>query len=253
MHLPNFVLQSTTPANSIFKVYIDKVNNINDQYNFDDTASVKMTSLPPIYDTALLVVFRTNNYLEDSYYVTDASGNVVWSRIGSNLQPNTTYMDTLHLAGGCYDISVYDSGGDGLAFWANTAQGNGIYRLKRLYQPASVYVKIFGLDFGYFIKWNFFAVPGLWAGINEPNKADQTSMDIYPNPVSDKATVEYSCGVADKPLLQVFDGLGRIVKQTQLSKNEDFYTLDFSDLRAGFYWVKLHGKSGTAVKKVIKE
>jgi len=250
--LPNYILPQSTPVNSIFQVYIDLVNWQADQYNYDDSARVTLTSLPSTYDTALLVVFRTNNFLENSYYVTDASGNVVWSRIASNLMPNTTYMDTLHLTGGCYDISIYDTGGDGLSFWANTSQGGGLYRLKRLYQPNTVYLKIFGLDFGNFIKWNFFAVPGFFAGVNEVNNVS-ASMEIYPNPVSDKATVEYNYSGADRPLLQVLDGLGRVVKQEELLKNADFYSLNISDLSGGVYWIKIQGKAGGAVKKVIKE
>lgn len=252
--LPNFALPATTLANSVFHVYIDQVNNQPDQYPYDDTARVKLTSLPPVYDTALLVVFRTNNYLENSYYVTDAGGNVVWSRVASNLAPNTTYMDTLHLAGGCYDISVYDSGGDGMSFWANTAQGSGLYRLKRLYQPNSIYLKIFGLDFGNFIKYNFFAVPGLWSiGVNEANKTEGPAMDIYPNPVADRATVEYSFPGPDAPRLEVFDALGRTVIQADMAKKEAIYQLDISNLAKGFYWIKLQNASGALVKKVIKE
>jgi len=251
--LPNFVLPSTTTLNSVFKVYIDQVNGVADQYNYDDSAAVKLTSLPPIYDTVLLVVFRTNNFLENSYYVTDAGGNVVHSRVASNLVPNTTYMDTLHLAGGCYDISIYDTGGDGLSFWANTSQGTGIFRLKRLYTSPTVYLKIFGLDFGNFIKYNFFAVPGTFVGIDETAKETASQMNIYPNPVTDQATVEYSCMGPGKPLLQVFDALGRVVKQEELAKNEDFYTLNFSDLSRGLYWVKLQSGTGSVIKKVIKE
>lgn len=251
--LPSFALSPTTLSGSIFKVYIDQVNGQPDQYNYDDSAQVKMTALPPVYDTALLVVFRTNNYLEDSYYVTDAAGNVVWSRVASNLQPNTSYLDTLHLAGGCYDISVYDSGGDGLSFWANTAQGSGLYRLKRLYQPNSVYLKIFGLDFGNFIKYQFFAVPGFFSGVEETVKGQGPLMDIYPNPVADKATVEYSCEGTEQLSLEVVDGLGRVVKQARLTRQADLYLLDFSDLGRGVYYVKLEHATGRAVKKVIKE
>ncbi|HXB40583.1 MAG TPA: peptide-N-glycosidase F-related protein [Bacteroidia bacterium] len=249
--LPNFVTTSISSVNSIFKVYIDKVNNQVDQYNYDDSASIKLTSIPPTYDTTFLVVFRTNNYLEDSYYVTNASGNVVFSKVANNLQPNTTYYDTLHLTPGCYDISIYDTGGDGLSFWANTAQGSGLYRLKRLYTPNSIYLKTFGLDFGNFIKWNFFAVPNTFSAIKEVKIQSTTLMDVFPNPVSDKTTVEYSCG--DKPQLQILDGLGRVVKQVELLKKEDFYTLDFNDLSKGCYWIKLSSQTGSVVKKVIKE
>lgn len=250
--LPSCVIPQTTPVNSIFKVFIDQVNGSADQYPLDDSAAVKIPVMPPAYDTVLLVVFRTNNNLEDSYYVTDQNGNVVFSRLAANLQPNTTYYDTLHFAPGCYDISVYDSGGDGLSFWANTAQGNGLYRLKRLYQPNAIYLKIFGLDFGNFIHWSFYTVPNLWAGVNEVGN-HAASMEFYPNPVSDKAIVEYSFDGPVKPVLQVIDGLGRTVKEVRLVKNDDIYSLDFNDLSKGFYYVKLVGGNETVVKKVVKE
>lgn len=251
--LPNFVLPSTTLANSVFEVYIDQVNSQPDQYPYDDSAAVRLSALPPVYDTALIVVFRTNNYLENSYYVTDENGTVVWSRLAANLLPNTTYMDTLHLAGGCYDITMHDAGGDGLYFWANTAQGGGLYRLKRLYQPNTVYLKIFGLDFGSFIKYQFFAVPGIWTGISEMNAKDGPQMDVYPNPVERAATVEYSCEAGARPVLWVLDALGRTLREERLAKSEDFYSLDFSNLSSGVYWLRLLSEGGTAVKKVVKQ
>lgn len=249
--LPGYVIPQSTVVNSIFKVFIDQVNGSADQYPLDDSASVKITSIPPTYDTVLLILFKTNAYLEDSYYITDQNGTVVWSRVAANLQPNTSYFDTVHLAPGCYDISMYDSGGDGLSFWANTAQGSGIYRLKRMNQPSGIWLKIFGLDFGNFIHWSFYSVPNFWAGVNEVKQ--DAVMDIYPNPVSDRATVEYSFNGSVKPVLQVMDGLGRVVKETKLTRNDDFYTLDFSDLSKGFYYVKLVGGSESIVKKVVKE
>jgi hypothetical protein len=228
------------------------VNGAADQYNFDDTASVALPSLPPTYDTALLVVFRTNNYLEDSYYVTDASGNVVWSRVAANLQPNTTYMDTLHLSGGCYDISIYDTGGDGLSFWANTAQGSGTFRLKRLYQPNTIYVKTFGSDFGNFIHWSFYMVPKYWVGVNEVED-HKAVMEVFPNPVIDRAVIEYNFNEPVKPVLQIIDGLGRVIKEERLLKKDDNYSLDISGLVRGIYFIKLQGGNEVLMKKVVKE
>jgi hypothetical protein len=250
--LPNYIIPQTTPANSIFKVFIDQVNGVADEYPYDDSASVTLPLLPPTYDTAFYVLFKTNAYLEDSYYVTDQNGNVVFSRVAANLAPNTAYGDTLHLAPGCYDISMYDSGGDGLSFWANTAQGSGIYRLKRLYQPSAVWLKTFGTDFGNFIHWSFYAVPNYWAGVKEEG-GHQAIMDLYPNPVSNKATLEYNFNEPVKPVLQVLDGLGRVVKEARLIKQDDNYELDFSDLSKGFYYVKLQGGNQILTKKVVKE
>lgn len=252
--LPNLALPSTVTTSNVFQVYIDQINNQPDQYNYDDSALVKLSSLPPIYDTVLLVVFRTNNNLEDSYYVTDAAGNTVFSRVASNLAANTTYYDTLHLTGGCYDISIYDSGGDGLSFWANTAQGTGLYRLKRLYTPNTIYLKSFNLDFGNFTKFNFFAVPGVFSvGEQEYMAPQSASLELYPNPSSGQVELEYYYPGRDKPHWQIFDGMGRIVKEGVLEKNSDIYTLNINELSGGLYWVKLYGAAGATIKKLVKQ
>lgn len=251
--LPNLVIPSTTTVNSIFEVYIDKINGVADQYNYDDSARIKMTSLPPVYDTVFMVVFRTNNYLEDSYYVTDANGNVVHSRLASNLVPNTTYYDTLHLAPGCYDISIYDTGGDGLSWWANTAQGTGFYRLKRLYTPNMIYLKTFNLDFGNFIKFNFYAVPGTFVGMEESAETQKAAMELYPNPATNRVSIEYYCPGTSAPVIEVYDGLGRLYFSEKTSTLNGVYELNINNLSSGVYWIKLVGEQGAITKKVIKE
>ncbi len=252
--LPNFILPATTTSNALFKCYIESVNSQANQYTFDDSASVKLTSLPPVLDTIFIILFRTNNYLENSYYLNDASGNTVFSRVSTNLTPNTTYFDTVRLQPGCYDLSMYDTGGDGLSFWANTAQGSGLYRLKKVGAPTSVYFKLFGLDFGNFIKYQFTAVPHTFA-VSVPNieSVNTFEMKIFPNPTGDKTTLEYICPQNTKPVVSLIDALGRIVKQVNLPENNDLYVLDLTDLKSGFYWVKLQTEMGSLIKKIIKE
>ena len=96
------------------------LNELNDSYNTNFT-------LPDMYEENFIIYLRTNNKPEDnSYTVTDVEGNIVLSKNGFN--SNTNYLDTLDLPDGCYELSFYDTGNDGLKYWAYTAQGSGYLR-----------------------------------------------------------------------------------------------------------------------------
>ena len=252
--LPNFVMTATTPTNSVFQAYIDGINSQPDQYHYDDTASTKIT-LPPVYDTAFIIYLTTNNVLEDSWYLQDDAGNVLYSRVAANLTPGTVYKDTVNLPRGCYNLSIYDSGGDGLSFFANSSQGSGSFLLKKFNTAYNVFYKAFTSDFGNFTKFEFFASPGAFGVGVEDHTSPKSSLNmmVFPNPTAGKAMIDYTCPENSKPTISVFDALGRTVRHVELVKSTDFYPLDLSDLNKGFYWIKLQSEGQNIIQKIIKD
>jgi hypothetical protein len=79
----------------------------------------------------------------------------------------------------------------------------------------------------------------------ELNVAD---FNIYPNPASDKITIESIDGYSIK-MIKVYDILGRIVLEQNNSSNQ----LDVSNLSSGLLFIQIETSKGSLVKKVIKE
>lgn len=73
-------------------------------------------------------------------------------------------------------------------------------------------------------------------------------MSIYPNPVNDNLYINLSNGI-DK--VSVMDISGKIIKEH--SVNAENFTIDFSRLSSGMYFVKISKNSDSAIVKVIKE
>ncbi|MFI5141250.1 MAG: peptide-N-glycosidase F-related protein [Bacteroidia bacterium] len=254
--LPNISFPSTTTTSAVFQAYINNINGgQTDQYHYDDTAKVQLTNLPPIYDTTFMVYLNCNNNLEDSYYVIDAQGNVVHSRLAANLQANFVYKDTLHLLPGCYTLVLYDTGGDGLNTSFNTAQGQGAFMLRKIGGvPGGYYYKVFNPDFGSFTQLSFFAVPHAFAtSIQDVKNNSDFNMAVFPNPTMGKAVIEYNVSQDSHPTLFLFNALGQQLMQTNLISSEKLYETDLSSLSNGFYYLKLQTEQGCSIKKIIKE
>ena len=78
----------------------------------------------------MVIDFKTNNRpFENSYKVFDTAGNVMFERDFDD--SNTTHTDLINLPQGCYELVVYDTGGDGMNNWPSN-HGNGIHPFKKL-------------------------------------------------------------------------------------------------------------------------
>ena len=68
---------------------------------------------------------------------------------------------------------------------------------------------------------------------------------LYPNPASNEITVVYN--VPDNSLLQIMDGLGRIVKVYPLNQNDINFNFSVTKLEDGIYNYRIIDKSGSMV------
>ena len=81
-------------------------------------------------------------------------------------------------------------------------------------------------------------------GVGETN----VNIEIYPNPVSDKLTIE-----ADEALqsVEVYDMMGALVMS--LKDQADKVELSVGDLTIGTYFVRMATQSGVATRKFVKK
>jgi len=74
---------------------------------------------------------------------------------------------------------------------------------------------------------------------------------IYPNPVNDKVTIEFTRSNAYKDL-KIMDNLGKVVFQKEITSGI-IENIDMSKFSSGIYSFMLSGNEKTRVIKVIKK
>lgn len=89
---------------------------------------------------------------------------------------------------------------------------------------------------------------GCTVGIKE--YFNSNSLSVYPNPVDDKLTVEYKG--KGSYYFMIKDVSGREVKKGSVSRLQS-EELDFSDLKAGIYFIEFREGDNTLIKKIIKQ
>ena len=78
---------------------------------------------------------------------------------------------------------------------------------------------------------------------------------LYPNPVSDKATVTVIIKKNEKVEAEILDNVGRIIKQEQwfLTAGSSSLSVDVSTLTKGLYYLQLKGATFNERKRFLKQ
>ncbi len=100
-----------------------------------------------------------------------------------------------------------------------------------------------------------------WKGpeaIDEPNQeaiADNLLLKVYPNPISQNATINFTNSSSQDVWLNIYDLQGKLVKKDNIGKfsnGEQKVEIDFNDLNSGTYILSLKNKNIKASAKIIK-
>lgn len=185
---------------------------------------------------------------ENEYQITDANGNLVFTR--NNLLANTIYRDTLELAAGCYEFWLLDGGNDGLAWWANAAQGTGYMRIRNGTGTGNGILKVFNPDFGGEAYQQFIVNPVTAVSENLKSISD---FQLFPNPNSGKFTVDLSLSQPGHATLEVIDYLGKPVHKQDLGyvMNSNM-EVNLSNLPSGIYMAIVQTREEKKVVRFVK-
>lgn len=233
---------------SEFTVTLSNPNGGADQYQYNNT-KVSRFAYPLLVPSNFIIEFKTNNYpWENAYTLKDDAGNIIHSRNGASLSVNTYYRDTLSLPDGCYIFELTDNGEDGLSFWANTAQGNGLIRFKNI-SPATI-IKNWNGDFGGQVYQQF--TVGLTSSMDEQAGNTGSTMNVYPNPSDGLLYIDIEMNGYSDGAIQIFDMMGKMVYDLPVQNlAADILSLDLSGFSNGVYFVTLTAGSESISKKVI--
>ncbi len=235
----------TSSTSDQFQVFLSEPNASADQYPFNDSA-VSYFALPPTYPNHFVVEFKTNTrYWENYYLLTNSNGDTVLFK--NSLTANTTYKDTVDLPDDCYTLFLKDTGGDGLSFWANTAQGTGYLRFKGMDNSI---LKNFGSDFGDNIYLQFMVNYYL----SVPEVEVKTGQCIlYPNPANDFVRAELNFPANSMARITLTDLTGKMVRKETLriTQQPEIVDLEVQTLKNGMYFMNIRAGDYNETKKLV--
>ncbi len=249
-----------------FMATVSEPNGQADGYADNDTYITNF-DLPPLYEEKVIIQYQTNTFQYDNdLFVYDANNNVVFSRIGAQLQPNNIYWDTLELDSGCYRLELTDASNDGLSYWAWPNQGSGFLRL---WSASGGILQTFESEFGHKIEHAFSIDSLSYPGYVDPmdttgtdptdttgtigigNVLGDQSLTVYPNPNTGSFVLEM-LNYQGQHQLEIISLTGRTVYSEQLNVKGAFAWRYDLDLPSGFYTVRLsQGAKSETVKMII--
>lgn len=244
IYLPqdNSIYSSAVQENSIFYAEITAIdgNTAADEYANNNLFASNF-DFPEVYPQNFFLFYRTNSAAsETKIKVVDEWNKIVFEK--NTLANNTLYRDTLLLGLGCYKLTVEDTDGDGLSFFAN-ADGSGFFRL---WEVGGTSLKTLNPDFGNKTELSFTVVHKL----DVPKRSLDLGYKLYPNPSSGLFSI--SGGDMAGALHQVFNTYGQII-EPPYTQDDAQLNYDLSAYPSGVYFVKISKNGYTWTSKVIVE
>jgi hypothetical protein len=255
--LPRGNWSGLDPAAPVFFADVVYVNEQGDEVPNNDLLRSPF-DLVPQYQEGLVLEFRTNNApQENRYEIRDRDGQLMVS-VGS-FGAGRIYRDTLDLPPGCYTFQFFDTGEDGIAWWANN-DGNGYVRL--LDSTGSV-ILTFEPDYGRDIVHQF--TMGYQLGEEAPDvvctdtstntvyiasPASELQLSVYPNPAQDRFSVEVSLPQREQLTLRLFNAAGQLLRTEQhRAFRQGVLPMEAPDV-AGLYFVQVQAGSLSRVMPI---
>ncbi len=226
------------PSNNRFNCSIVKVNQVADEYSQNNFKSSAIT-IPDVIPGSFKIELRTNNNPnENSMTLYDVDGKIIVNENYSVANKVHSYPMDLN---GCYKLVVSDAGQDGLSWWANTAQGTGLVRIKN---AAGTVIKTFNADFGSFFEYSFTTNYALNVSRLDLNQ----SINLYPNPANQKFILDGEA--LNNSSVRIVNLMGQTIQEfPQISENKlEIYTQNW---KQGIYLVEITKGNLKATKKVI--
>ena len=225
---------------NVFHARVKAPNNDLDEYSHNDEFTSNFM-VPDVVPTDFVVWFQTNSRgNQNTYQIFDDAGNIILNRSG--LSSNTLYKDTLNLPFGCYKLKVWDTGGNGISFWANN-EGTGYIRI---WEVGGGIVKTLEPDFGSEITYNF----TVQSPLSYEDFKRNANFKVFPNPAQNYfEIIGENINNAD---VYIYDVLGRETPVTY-RKSDNGIVFDSQNLSKGMYFINIQYKERVESKTIIIE
>lgn len=211
---------------NVFSVSLLKPNGKTDAWSADNKAQ-SVFSAPQKFPTDFVLEFLTNNKPADNHiFLVDAKQDTVFRKNASQLTAATIYRDTLHLTEGNYSLSLIDTAGNGLQFWAQPENGDGHLRI---FDLKGNLIHSFESDCGNGEMFSFNAK----RGFELDTTSAQYAFSLYPRSVVDKTQLSVvSNKKSEMTVLIMVDGV-LWQKHEYKSIQQAVLNYDLNDLPSG--------------------
>jgi hypothetical protein len=228
----------------IFYINILKVNGKDDQYSVDNGSNSMMPEFP-VYPQQMILSYHTNlDTNQTSWQIKDSKGKIIYQKGNMELGINQFYNDTIALHPGFYTLTVSDTAGDGLEFWANPEGGMGYFRMKSL---DGKIIKVFQSDFGNSIHQAFQVSDDK----SKLNFSEEDQLFAYPQRTTKFTNLYFLLNQPADVHYKLLKGDAVLFEKTLMNVGEAKEYLDLSGYAAGIYQVQLDW-SGQSKKIRIK-
>ena len=230
-------------GNGSFSVHLSDPNGGTDENSVNDSYFSNY-DLPSVYPNTIVIHFRTNKAgYQNNYEILTSNGELIFEKDGFDNE--TLYIDTVTLINGCYDFYLWDSGDNGISFWANN-QGNGSIKFLDLEGNG---IQYFGGDFGDRIYKSFYSDMFLGTTLTGSNKA---TFDIIPNPNNGDFVVSYALEEKSDIRLIIYNSSGQVVKEiSRPGFLGDKIKVSLASVPDGVYTCLLKTETTTVNKKFV--
>ncbi len=230
-------------GNGVFEATVSEPNGATDEYPTNNQF-VSYYDNASIYPSTFIIKFKTNKVAhQNSYEIRSNTGELIFEKDG--FENETIYRDTIHLAGGCYDFYLFDSGDNGISFWANS-QGSGYLKF---YDIEGNFLESFNGDFGDRIYKSFFADVNL---SHNDYYAGGLSFDILPNPNPGRFKLSYHAQKEGFYTIHIINIHGQTVWQSENYLDaQGSIDINIQDYPSGIYTCILESENINVKRKFI--
>lgn len=229
-------------AEPVFQAEIISVNGQSDEYAENNQLQSAFETVP-LLDQEMQLNIRTNRRPQENYWtLKDINQNTVFE--DDDLQASNQHSWPWELQSGCYHFTLYDSGGDGLSFFANNA-GNGSLSFSTSNSPFPIVIKSFPNDFGSQIDYYF-----RYEGTVSAEPEQLSSIRTYPNPATEFVMVEWPKDQRGERQLRVVTPAG-LEQAAVVDRAGDRWRVSTADWSNGMYLFHMTSGASQVTHKVV--
>ena len=205
------------------------------------------------------ITIVTDNWGEETAWeVIDDMGNVYGSSNFNTYGAVTEYVEWVSVPStGCYSFKMYDAYGDGMF---GSQWGGGAVNGSATVETYDDNLEVASTIWTYNGSYNFAeAAAGMEitsVNVSVEETAVATTMDVFPNPVINNATIAFNMPAAGEASITVYNLIGSQVMNLGLGTvpaGEQRHVLDMSNLEAGVYLVAVESAGEINTLRVTKK
>ncbi|MEZ5198268.1 MAG: T9SS type A sorting domain-containing protein [Bacteroidales bacterium] len=223
---------------NVVKVEAENPNGQADDYPSNNMYENTMDEAQNVVGPVTLIMLLGSNPEEITWEVKNSQGSVLYEGGPYTGSPPSVIQQFNLTDPDCYSFIIYDEGGDGLT-------GGGVYKLYD--GNNSIFMQNNSYGFQDHIQFGL--------GMTSTNETELSQgFEVFPNPIEDKATINF---VMDKPgevYYRVYGSTGTIVstfEQRSIASGSHTMTLETGNLSQGMYIIEFHAGEKVYTKQIV--